>query len=103
MITLLTLIAALPYLAGGKMMDSQYEQMPYLKDTFWDDSEAREGLLSEADSGEKAKSYKRARELALGVQLLRTACCEAAAIISGGAQDTCLLMTLPVIMCGYCH
>jgi len=99
-IVLLTVLPALPYLVGGKLMDSQYEQMPHLKYQFWDDSE---GLLSEVDSGEKAKSYKRARELALAAQLLGAAGCQAAAIISGGAQDTCLLATLPVAMNGYCH
>merc|ERR1712070_951282 len=45
-ITVLTVIPALIHLAGGKIMDKQYEQMPYLKEKFWDDSE---GLLSEVD------------------------------------------------------
>merc|ERR1711988_997851 len=75
--------------------------MPHLKDQFWDDSQ--EGLLSEVDSGEKVKSYRRARELALASQLLGAACCQAAAIISGGAQDMCLLAALPVTMNAYCH
>merc|ERR1711959_203767 len=99
-LALLTVTAALPGLVGGKLIDAQYEKMPYLKDQFWDDSE---GLASEVDSGEKAKSYRRARELALAAQLLGAGCCQAAAIISGGAQDMCLLAALPVTMNGYCH
>merc|ERR1711907_391465 len=70
------------------------------KDQYWDDSE---GLRSEGDSGEKSKSYRCARELALAAQLLGAGCCQAAALISGGAQDMCLLVALPVIMNGYCH
>jgi len=93
-VALLQLMAAWPFLVGGKAMDTQYEQMPHLKDQYWDEK---------VDSGEKAKSYRRARELALGTQLLGACCCDAAAIISGGAQDTCLLVALPVTMCGYCH
>jgi hypothetical protein len=93
-LVLMQLMAAFPGLCGGKIMNAQYEQNPHLKDQYWDDSE---------DSGEKAKSYRRARELALAAQLLGGACCEAAAIISGGAQYTCILAALPCTMCGYCH
>jgi len=97
---LLTVLAALPALVGGKTTDSQYEQTPYLKEQFCDDPE---GLLSDVDSGEKAKSYRRARELAWGAHLLGAGCCMAAAIISGGAQDLCLLAALPMTTNGYCH
>lgn len=99
-LALLTVTAALPYLVGGKILDAQYEKMPHLKDQFWDDSE---GVLKGVDSGEKAKSYRCARELALAAQLLGAAGCQAAAIISGGAQDMCLLAALPVTMNAYCH
>merc|ERR1719446_823991 len=95
-----TLPAAVPGLVGGKVMDALYEKMPHIKDQYWDDSE---GLSSEGDSGDKPKSYRRARELALAAQLLGAACCQIAAIISGGAQYTCLLAALPCTMCGYCH
>jgi len=98
-LVLLTVPFALPGLVGGKIQDANYEKMPHLKDQFWDDSEG----LSEVDSGEKAKSYRRARELALAAQLLGAGCCQAAAIISGGAQDMCLLVALPVAMNGYRH
>jgi len=97
---LLTVLAALPALVGGKTMDAQYDQKPYLKKQFFDDSE---GLLSDVGSGEKAKNYRRARELAWGGHLLGSGCCMAAAIISGGAQDLCLLAALPCATNGYCH
>jgi len=93
-IAIMQLMAAFPFLFGGKIMDAQYVQNPHLKDQYWDDSE---------DSGEKAKSYRRTRELALAAQLLGAASCDAAAIISGGAQYTCLLAAFPCTMCGYCH
>jgi hypothetical protein len=92
--TTMVLMAALPILVGGKIMDSQYEQNHHMKEQFCDDSE---GLLSDR------KSYRRARELAMGAQLLGAGCCQAAAIMSGGAQDMCLLAVLPVTMNGYCH
>merc|ERR1711908_59393 len=60
-----------------------------------------EGLLG--DVREKADSCRRAREIALGAQLLGAGCCQVAAIISGGAQDMCLLAALPLAMTGYCH
>jgi len=93
-IVFLTVIPAMMYLVGGKIMDAQYEQRPYLKEQYCNDSE---GLLGDR------KSYRRARELAMGAQLLGAGCCQAAAIMSGGAQDMCLLAVLPVIMNGYCH
>jgi len=99
MLAVITALHSLPGLVGGKMMEAEHAKRPYLKDKFWDD----EGLLSDVDCGENAKSYKRARELALSSQLLGAGCCMAAAAISGGAQYTCLLVALPVIMNGYCH
>merc|ERR1719453_1728608 len=93
-IVVLTILPAIPFLVGGKLTDAQFEQAPYLKDQYCDDSE---GLLGDR------KSYRRARELALGAQLLGAGCCQAAAIISGGAQDMCLLAALPVTMNAYCH
>jgi len=98
--TPLVLMAALPMLVGGKIMDAQYEQKPWVKDLFCDDIE---GLLSDGDSSKKANSCRRAREIALGAQLLGAGCCQVAAIISGGAQDMCLLAALPITMTGYCH
>jgi len=100
-LTLLTVLAALPALMGGKTADAEYEKKPYLKEQFCDDSERLLG--DDDDSGEKVKSYRRARELAWGAHLLGAGCCMAAAIISGGAQDLCLLMVLPTITNGYCH
>merc|ERR1712023_517667 len=82
------------------MGDSQYEQKPWVKDLFCDGSE---GLLSDVDSSEKTNSKRRAREIALGAQLLGAGCCQVAAIISGGAQDMCLLAALPLTLTGYCH
>lgn len=99
-IALLSVPAGLPFLIGGKTMDAFYEQRPYLKEQFCDDSE---GLLSDVDSGEKARSYRRVRELAWGAHLLGASFCMAAAIISGGAQDMCLWVALPCIMNGYVH
>jgi len=93
-IALITVMTAMLFLVGGKIMDAQYEQKPYIKEQYCDDSE---GLRSDR------KSYRRARELAMGAQLLGAGCCQAAAIISGGAQDMCLLAVLPVAMNGYCH
>jgi len=97
--TLMTLLAPLQCLMGGKATDSTYEQKPYLKDYFCDD----EGLLPDVDFGEKAKNYRRARELGWAAHLLGSGCCMAAAVISGGAQDLCLLMVLPFFTNGYCH
>lgn len=82
--TPLVLMAAVPMLVGGKIMDSQYEQKPWVKDMFCGD-------------------FRRAREIALGAQLLGGGCCQVAAILSGGAQDMCLLVALPLAMTGYCH
>lgn len=101
-LTILTVLAAVPALAGGKMSDAQYDGAPYLKQQFCDD----EGLLSDVtdmDSGEKAKSYRRARELAFAGHLLGAGCCMAAAVVSGGAADLCLLVLIPFTTNGYCH
>jgi hypothetical protein len=99
-IVVLTVPAFLPFLVGGKTMDGFYDQKPYLKKQFCDDPE---GLLSDEGSGETAKSYRRARELCWAAHLMGAACCEAAAIISGGSQDLCLLIALPCAATGYCH
>jgi len=100
-ITFLTYFAALPGLAGGKLMEKHYEQHPQLKDQWWDESQ--QGLLEGLDSGAKAKSYKRARELALSAHLLGAGCCQTAAIMCGGAQNQCLLVVFPCVMNGYAH
>jgi len=99
-LTLLTVLAGLPWVVGGKTTDAELDKRPYLTKQFCDDPE---GLLSDVGSGEKAKSYRRARELAWGAHLLGSGCCMAAAIISGGAQDLCLLVVLPFATNGYCH
>merc|ERR1719487_160393 len=99
-ITFLTFLAPIQLLVGGKTADAFFDQKHYLKKQFFDDSE---GLLSDVGSGEKAKNYRRARELAWGGHLLGSGCCMAAAIISGGAQDLCLLAALPCATNGYCH
>jgi hypothetical protein len=105
--TALTLLAALPFLIGGKVMDAQYEQKPWIKDLFCDDdvddASDPEGLLSDVGASEKTNSYRRSREIALGAQLMGAGCCQLGAIISGGAQDMCLLAALPLIITGYCH
>jgi len=98
--TALTLLAALPFLIGGKVMDAQYEQKPWIKDLFCDKPDA---LLQVVDGSEKTNSYRRARELSLGAQLMGIGCCQLGAIISGGAQDMCLLAAFPLIITGYCH
>jgi len=89
-ITVLTILPGLLISVGGKFMENEYEQKPWVKEQYCDDLP-------------KSKSYRRARELALGVQLLGAGCCQAAAIVSGGAQDTCLLTAPMVFMNGYCH
>merc|ERR1712046_259575 len=94
-----TVFASHAYVLGGKFVDAEYEKMPFLKKQFWDDSEA----LLTVGSGEEGKSYRRARELAWGAHLLGAGCCMAAAIISGGAQDLCLLLLLPMTMNSYVH
>lgn len=99
-ISFLTVLPGLIYLVGGKTTDSMYEKMPHLKEQFLDDPE---GLLSDMDSGGEVKSYKRARELAQGAHLLGAGCCMAAATVSGGAFDLCLLSALPMTANGYCH
>jgi len=99
-VALLTVQAGLPFLMGGKSMESWYEGRPYTMDQFGDDSE---GLRSDVDSGEKPKSYKRARELAWGAHLVGAGSCMAAAVLSGGAQDLSLLCALPCAMNGYVH
>jgi hypothetical protein len=105
--TALTLLAALPFLIGGKVMDAQYEQKPWVKELFCDDdvddASDPEGLLSDVGASEKTNSYRRSREIALGAQLMGAGCCQLGAIISGGAQDMCLLAALPLIITGYCH
>lgn len=93
-VVIMTMIPAMMYLVGGKIMDGLYEQKPHLKEQYCNDSE---GLLGDR------KSYRRARELAIGAQLLGAGCCQTAAIISGGAQDACLLLVLPCVMNGYTH
>jgi len=99
--TVLTILPALPPLMGGKMTDAVYAKRPYLKKQFCDDCDS---LLGDVGSGdEKAKHYRRARELAWGANLLGAASCMAAAIVSGGAQDLCLVMVLPMVTNGYCH
>lgn len=99
-LTFLTIIAPIPALMGGKAAQAQYDQKPYLKKQFCDDPE---GLLSDVSSDETGQSYRRARELAWAGHLLGAGCCMAAAIISGGAEDLCLLMALPFAMNGYVH
>jgi hypothetical protein len=103
--TILTVLASLAFVVGGKSADAQYEKRPYLRKQFCDDPEGllSDGLTSDAGSGEKVKSYQRARELAWGAHLLGGGCCMAAAIISGGAQDLCLLVALPFALNGYVH
>jgi len=96
-------LAALPSLIGGQTADACLYQKPYQKRRFCDDLEGTEGLLSDVGSGEKTKNYRRARELAWGAHLLGMGCCMASAIISGGAQDLCLLTAFPMAMNGYCH
>eukprot|EP00931_Biecheleriopsis_adriatica_P047259 TRINITY_DN27217_c0_g8_i1.p1 TRINITY_DN27217_c0_g8~~TRINITY_DN27217_c0_g8_i1.p1 ORF type:complete len:269 (-),score=50.00 TRINITY_DN27217_c0_g8_i1:236-1042(-) len=90
-----TVLAALPQLMGGETMDAQYDQRPYWKKQFCD-----EDLMG---SSENAESCRRARELAWAAHLLGASCCMAAAIISGGAQDLCLLLALPFALNGYGH
>jgi len=111
--TPLVLLAALPLLVGGNIMDAQYEQKPWVKALFCDDLEGilndadssekthSYRRLSDADSSEKTHSYRRARELAVAAQLLGAGCCQLGAIISGGAQDMCLLAAFPLVMTGY--
>jgi len=100
-IAILTVLAPLQFLL---LSLAEYEKKPYLKKQFFDDPEGlSDGLVSDVGSGEKAKSYRRARELAWGAHLLGGGCCMAAAIISGGAQDLCLLAALPCATNGYCH
>jgi hypothetical protein len=98
--TALVLLSALPFLIGGKIMDAQYEQKPWVKELFCDKPE---GLLSDVDASENTHSYRRAREISLGAQLMGAGCCQLGAIISGGAQNMCLLLALPLIITGYCH
>jgi len=93
-------LAAMPALMGGKTAQALYDQKPYMKKQFCDDPER---LLSEASSDETAQSYRRARELAFAGHLLGSGFCMAAAIISGGAEDLCLLVVLPMATNGYCH
>merc|ERR1711967_114596 len=90
--TPLVVMAALPFLIGGKIMDAQYEQKPWVKELFCD-----------VDASEKADGYRRAREISVGAQLMGAGCCQLGAIISGGAQDMCLLAAFPLIITGYCH
>lgn len=99
-LALQTVYASHAFVVGGKCVDAEYEKMPFLKKQFLDDSEA---LLSDVGSGEKGENYRRARELAWGAHLLGAGCCMAAAIISGGAQDLCLLLLLPMTMNSYVH
>merc|ERR1712083_364113 len=115
--TAMVLLAALPFLIGGKIMDAQYEQKPWVKELFCDvdasektDVDASEktdvdveGLLNDVDASEKADGYRRAREISVGAQLMGAGCCQLGAIISGGTQDMCLLAALPLIITGYCH
>merc|ERR1712137_762949 len=97
---ILVLLSALPFLIGGKSMQAFCEQKPWVKALFCDELG---GALNDVDSSEKTKSYTRAREIALGAQLMGAGCCQLGAIISGGAQDMCLLAALPLIITGYCH
>jgi len=114
-ITILTILPALIALMGGKVSDALYNAKPYLKKQFLDEPETLlsdvgsgeeakgYALLSDAGSREEAADYRRARELAWGGNLLGAACGMAAAIISGGAKDLCLLLVLPIASNGYVH
>jgi len=87
------------FLIGGKALHP-FVTEPQVKREYDDEPE---GLLSDASSCEDPKSYRRARELSIAGLILGWISCVAAAVISGGARDLCLLSTLPLVIDGYAH